>query len=378
LGIQDFDNPDDEYAMMVVKAKEGSDALASPTGYDDIWWFIKDSIYYEPPNPFPFHVDDTTAVFWRPIPPDGYKALGSIVSAGTQPPDLSSYVCVREDLTKPGTPGSGIWTNAHYYYGNPSYTGVACYMIEPPSTPTEFPENARLHTGTMLAWEEWRSPLPGDEDDYPSLQVMNVLNVELPMLAEAPYQTYVPQLESYDTPPEETVPLLGKAMLVPCTIVNDKDYVNNVHWRVANSPFYRLERQVFYKRLYHNYNQTSEVQTNEVSMTCGVSSEKTNEIHSETSIEVSMEAGVSIEWFSGKISTTVSKSMGYSTQNAIGEFTEQTISTSINTPPGKAAALWQKYNRFVLKRHNGTDLEQVYAWVVGIESYVVDEYPDEE
>ncbi len=197
------------------------------------------------------------------------------------------------------------------------------------------------------------------------------------MLSEAPYQTYLPRLDSYDSPPAETVPLLGKAMLSPCTIVNDLLYVNNMHWRVANSPFYRLERQVFYKLLYHNYNQTSEIQTNVVTIRSGVTTEESQSYWEETSVSVTAEGGVNIGFFSGKISATVSTSFGYETQTSISELQETEVSSSINTAPGKAAALWQKYNRFVLKRHNGTDLEPVAAWEFGIDSYLTDEYPDE-
>jgi hypothetical protein len=289
--------------------------------------------------------------------------LGSVVAPDNQPPALGDYVCVREDLTTFGSAGSFIW--------NDNDTGMpydlGCWKIYPPeSGPHDF---AYLETGTFVAWNYWNPP--------ESHQVMNVLKVELPMLSEAPYQTYIPKLDSYDSPPEETVPLLGKAMLSPCTIVNDLLYANNIHWRVANSPFYRLERQVFYKLLYHNYNQTSELQNNQVTIRSGVTTEESQSYWEETSVSVTAEGGVSIGFFSGNVSATVSTSFGYSTQTSISELQETEITSSINTAPGKAAALWQKYNRFVLKRHNGTDLEPVAVWEFGIDSYLTDEYPDE-
>ena len=137
-----------------------------------------------------------------------------------------------------------------------------------------------------------------------------------------------------------------------------------------------LERQVFYKLLYHNYNQTSEVQTNSVLIRSGVTTTESESYWNETSISVTVEAGVSIEMFSGKVSTTVSTSFGYESMTSVAELQEKEVSSSINTPPGKAAALWQKFNRYVLKRHNGTTLEPVAAWEFGIDSYVTDEYPD--
>jgi len=196
------------------------------------------------------------------------------------------------------------------------------------------------------------------------------------MLAEAPYQTYLPQLTSFEEPPLESLPTMAKAMLVPCTIVNDLQYTDNLHWRIANSPLYRLERYVFYKRLYHNHNTSSQPQTNSVTIISGVTTTESERFWNETSVSVTVEAGVSIKMFSGKISATVSRTFGYETQSSVAELEQREVQTSINTAPGTAAACWQKYNRYVLFRHNGVIYEEVYAWEFGIDSYVVDDYPD--
>lgn len=205
---------------------------------------------------------------------------------------------------------------------------------------------------------------------------MNVLNIQLPMLAETPYQEYVPKLTGYDPPPGETVPVLAREMLVPCTMLNDPQYSGDQMWRITNSPFYRLERQVFYKLLYHNHNQTSILQHNSYTRRSGVTTQESNEFWTETGISVSVEAGINISVFSAGVSTNVSKSLGYSTMTSISELEEEEYESGIDVLPGKAVAIWQRYNRFVLKRHNGTSLEPVKAWEFGINSFITDEYPD--
>jgi hypothetical protein len=199
------------------------------------------------------------------------------------------------------------------------------------------------------------------------------------MLAEAPYQSFVPELTSYDTPAAETVPTLSKAMLAPCTIVNDPAYsgVGDIHWRVANSPLYRLERQVYYKLLYHNHNRTGAEQTNSVTIRSGITTTESERIWNETQISVSVEMGLSVKAFNGKVTGTFSRRFGYETQTSVAELQETEISTSINTLPNRAAACWQKYNRYVLYRHDGTDLVPVTSWEFGIDSYVVDDYAGE-
>jgi hypothetical protein len=244
---------------------------------------------------------------------------------------------------------------------------LGTWKIDPPDAGPH--EDAYLSTGTFVGWSQWSPPAV-----HP---VMNVLNVPLPLLAEAPYQTYVPKLTGYDKPADETVPTMAREMLVPCTIVKDQLYdASNPHWRITNSPFYRLERQVYYKLLYHNHNQTSEVQTNSVLIRSGVTTTESESYWNETSISITVEAGVSIKMFESKVSTTVSTSFGYESMTSVAVLQEKEVTSTINTAPGKAAALWQQYNRFILKRHNGTTLEPVSAWEFGIDSYVTDEYPD--
>jgi hypothetical protein len=343
-------NPNGKEAVMVVKAKEGSNALAYPESY------IK-------------RHQGGWGSCWQPVPPDGYVAMGMVASGsfGSAPP-LNDVVCIREDLVIAGAPGDIIW-----YYKSGSTIVFVSWKIEPPNTgPHDY---AYLSPGTFLA----EGSLYTGPDDLvpPSVHpVMNVLKVNLPMLAETPYQQYVPTLTGYDPPPDVTVPILARAMLVPCTVVNDPFYASDQPWRINNSPFYVLERQVFYKLKYHNYNQTSVLQHNSYIRTYGVTTTEGEEFWNETGVTVSVEAGVSIGIFTGKVTTTVSTSFGYSTMTSVAELQQDEFESGLDVPPGKAVAIWQRYSRFVLKRQNATSLEPVKAWEFGINSYVTDEYPD--
>ena len=350
LGFGGYYNPNGIHAVMVIRAKDGSNALTAPLDYTLVYNDIGSGA-----------TDDGS--FWTPVPPTGYVAMGTVAQSGYGKPSLEDVVCVREDLTLPGESGAFIWIDQ----GTGANMWLGTWKIDPPNAGPH--EDAYLATGTFVGWDKWSPP-----SVHP---VMNVLNVPLPLLAEAPYQSYVPKLTGYAKPDDETVPTMAREMLVPCTIVKDPLYDNtNPHWRITNSPFYRLERQVYYKLLYHNHNQTSEVQTNSVLIRSGVTTTESQSYWNETSISITVEAGVSIKMFESKVSTTVSTSFGYETMTSVAVLQEKEVTSTINTSPGKSAALWQQYNRFVLKRHNGTALEPVSAWEFGIDSYVTDEYPD--
>jgi hypothetical protein len=77
------------------------------------------------------------------------------------------------------------------------------------------------------------------------------------------------------------------------------------------------------------------------------------------------------------IAATVSRSFGYSSMTSVTEFTNESYESGIDCPPGKAVAIWQQYNRFVFKRHNGSVIETVKEWEFGVNSFVTDEYPDD-
>jgi len=114
-----------------------------------------------------------------------------------------------------------------------------------------------------------------------------------------------------------------------------------------------------------------------VEIVSGISTTESEIIRGEVGLSLSWEAGCNIEVFSAKVTTTLSVKFGYERQTSITELQEKHVISSINTPPGKAAALWQRFNKFTLYRHNGTALEPVGSYEVGIDSYVTDEYPDE-
>ena len=351
-GPNGYPNPNGTFAMMVVKAKPGhEDALADPVGYQ--------LIYNDHGSGAHMY-----GSFWRPLPPAGYVAMGTVVALNTwNQPSLSDVVCVRSDLTIMAEAGAFIYDDL----GTGADMYLSCWKIDQPDAG---PHNmAYLVTGTFVGVGNWNCPSTDP--------VLYVLKVDLPELAEAPYQSYVPTLTGYDSPPEETSPLMAKAMLVPCSIINDATYAGNIGWQVANSPLYRLERQVYYKLQYHNHNQTSEIQTNSVLIRSGITTTESERIWDETSVSLSVEAGVSIKAFSAKVTATVSQSFGYETQTSVSELQQREVSSSINTSPGKAAALWQQYNRYILYRHNGIALEPVSSWEFGIDSYVTDEYPDD-
>lgn len=327
------DDPNGNAAVMVVQPKTDSDAVTFTTEFTDYNTYIH-----------------------NPVAPSGYKAMGQVITAASQTPEPTA--CLREDLTVSGE--CYLFWADYDSYGNYN----SCWYIRQPST--GFHANAYLQQGTFIFKYGMAEP---------SSPLANVLNISLPTLAEAPSQEYVPSLTGYDVPTDGLAPKMEKCLLVPYRIIVDSDQDGS--WKIANSPFYRLERQVFYKYINHYDNsQGSMSQSFHWEISYGMTTTQSETVWGETGVELSVEAGVSIYSVSTRVTATVSESFGYESMTSISELESNTLTIDVNVPAHKAAALWQRYNRFVLYRHNGTDLEEVSSWQCGINSYVMDEYPD--
>ncbi|HEU4382521.1 MAG TPA: Vps62-related protein [Anaeromyxobacteraceae bacterium] len=343
-------DPNGKKAVMVVKAKEGSDAIVLTQ-------------YYEVVHTVQWSRCARGARVWRPVCPTGWEPMGMVATAGvagrpTAPPEYRTP-CLRADLTIGGAADTAILQTS-------GQEVLGFWRVDLADVTSH--AGAYLAPGTFALAQGTTAPAFDP--------VIRVLNVRLPMLGEAPPQDVVPKVTSFVQPQEiETPPRFARAMLVPCDLVNDQ--LRDVPWRVANSPFYRLERHVYYKLLRYVYNTTSVVQPYEVQITAGVTTGATETFRTSTNVTISAEAGIELKGiFSAKVTTTVSREFGYETQTSVEQLRQTTDVIPYYAAPGKATAVWQEWNRYVLYRHEGTALEAVAAWDFGINGYVTDEYPD--
>lgn len=68
---------------------------------------------------------DHDGSIWRPVAPDGYLALGCVVNAGYDEPNIPNYRCVRKDLVTDSTAGNQIWSDK----GSGADTDVTIFQL---------------------------------------------------------------------------------------------------------------------------------------------------------------------------------------------------------------------------------------------------------
>jgi len=360
-----------KFWMIVVKEDGVTGALAPPDSY------VREGLAST-------RGGDLSGTWWTPICPAGYVALGTVL--GTRvgntavPPTTDDVTCVREDLTFDARvdPNSSYLRDRTPTLG--SYSGF--WQITIPQLSLH--EQAFLETGTFLM-QGPEYTCTGVMSGSPCLEppqshpVLHVLAVDLPMIIDTPQTTRVPALTGFDQPPMETIPVGTKTMLVPFTaLLGGTDFGGaDVHWMVHNSPTVQVERVIYNHLMYHGINNTSVVQENLLEFVSGVSTTDSETFSHTAGISITVESGVEFFGSGGSVSVTASYEFGYESMHSVTALREKHIVVTIYTVPGKAAAAWQQRNAYRVKRHRGTELDVVGELEFGMDSYVVDEYPDE-
>jgi len=159
-----FSLPNGVKAAMVVKAKPGTDAIAFTKEFES--------------TSYPYKTG------WTPVAPSGYVALGHHLTYEWPAPD--SAACIREDLTTTAVTSERL---RNLEISSPANYWLSYWKIDQRDAGPH--PGAYLTPGTFLCVYSTGQPM--------SHPAAHVLDVELPMLAEAPYQEFVPRLTGYET-----------------------------------------------------------------------------------------------------------------------------------------------------------------------------------
>jgi hypothetical protein len=185
--------------------------------------------------------------------------------------------------------------------------------------------------------------------------------------------TYVPVLDSYGDPPDFTDSHLSKVVAVPFPLVNDSAY--DLHWKVSNSPVYRIRREDYFTKQYFYNNQAGSTPiTHTVSNTVGISETESETYRVTVGLKISSTSGCDL--IGGSVTVELSFEFGYETTSSFTQFQERTVSQEVIIAPHTAGCLWQKATYFALMRNDG-GWEDVGGGAVAfnVDSFVKGEYP---
>ncbi len=325
LGRSGWGNPSNSVAMVCVKTVNGSDALADPVDYQ---------LAYEDRGTG----GDHNVSVWKPIAPAGYAALGMVARTGYgNKPSTTDIACVKKTLLTPGICGSWFWDDSNSG-GSQNFGG---WYVDPPNFPIEDMKALLPTGGTFISRHDSSYESPPSTHDC-----LWVFNIDLPLVTDSFDVWNRPQL----TGPMAPLPMDSHVIQeigLPLALAKDPSGSLNLHWRVVNSPVYRLRREFAYKWCMGWDNTDSdEVQNLDWTSTTSYETSNTNSFTSTHGIEVSMELGAQCKVFSGKVSFKYTYQWSSTTSTTVTRSYSTAITRSLVVPARSYVGLWQINNLY--------------------------------
>ncbi|CAN1147289.1 Hypothetical protein At1g04090 [Linum perenne] len=177
-------------------ATKGGDTppLKQPVDYTLVWNNSSDS-------------EDGTGYFWLPVPPDGYRAVGHVITTAPDKPSLDKIRCVRLDLTNECHADAWLWGPTDD--GNPDPTGFNVFSLKPIDDIMDAPQQSAVSGVTVGTFIAQSSGLPGPTTIVSCLKNQNSmekLSASMPNFSQIKslFKIYAPWI--YLHPNEEFLP----------------------------------------------------------------------------------------------------------------------------------------------------------------------------
>lgn len=344
LGVSGYDDPNHKHwALCVAATDEDPSAVRAPTGYQWIW------------DDSGSGANDDGAC-WRPIPPDGYVALGDVFVTSHGEPSVEDVWCVRADLVGDGIVDEWVWDDA----GSGSDDDFSAWNISP--------MNMFVSETQMLIAPNTFIGCQGHERATAAVYVLKV-NAPTVYAGVPP----VPSLPNRSRPEPFSNEAWDRKVTLPFTAIVDESH--DLAWKVAHSQFYVLERWINFELVGFYDNGTEKDNEMDVTVETGVSQQQTDTFTHEVGISVSYESGIKAGPVSTKVSGTLSYKFGYQTATQVGSFRNQSIKTVLTTPAEHCAAMWAQRNAFKLRRSDGSLVANPLIMEDNVPDFYVRQFP---
>lgn len=335
IAVGSFDSPEGKRAALLVGAKPGTLAsdkppVASPTDYKWIW-------------------DDRSSgakangSVWRPIPPNGYVAMGDVARDGWDKPSTDKIWCLREDLIAYGRyEEKSVWDDTR----SGGEFSVSVWNIIPTSVGVNGSEMIPIIAGTFKA-----SQSLSDEPDL-GYAIVPVLKVPKDYKK---FDSPVPSISADELPEAGTSYPRQEQCRVELPFTAFFPATDRESLAKIKDPFCTVTRSMawYVDAVYVNNSEGTVARTK--SIRTGISKEDSASMTHSAGISITSSAGVSVEGvFSAGISITLNYQFTYSNTITFTEFQEHTVTETFTVPPYNAIVLFAKHIWITGKRSDGS------------------------
>lgn len=334
-----YRNINDRKIVAVVSEadKVNGTALRAPTNFHQVWKNSGKKVR-------------TEISIWRPIPPEGYVAMGMVCCIGYEKPSLNIVRCVRADLAVDAYIGNSIWNDK----GSGSSMDFSAWDIHAPDVQ---PGEAYIATGSFYGADGWTRPAFGAR---PYALRMELALQENPLPAPpAPLAT------------EEAEQRVHTCEL-PWFAVKDSNLTQLE--QLHHSPIYRLERSDRYLVAGVAQNATPHGKTFNWTAHKGEAGDSSIDFTAVTGIELAHEWSTTSSSRPVFFSAHLSKSFTHTTQSAKGWGTSTPLEVAAYVPASQTIAAYVIRSEYKLYRQDGSQLAATVSYTNGDTVYFSEAY----
>ncbi|WP_392893434.1 Vps62-related protein [Pseudomonas migulae] len=350
--VPGYENINGEKVVAVVREADSpsedparGNALSRPNDYEQVW---NDS----------GSGAEKACTLWRPIPPDGYVALGLVCSMGQEKPSVHAVRCVREDLVIESYVGDLIWSEGRGLMHNFSTWGI--------TLPAAEAGEIYFAPGTFISDGSGRKPTEN-------------LTYALRMRIQIQANTgpVPPVITDFKAPiPPETSEATHVA-LIPWFAVDQ--YPTSAFDDFSELTNYRLERRDQYKLIGHGHNTEDKSRLFKWTAPRTPSHEEVQIFSSTTSIKFDTEwrAEASDTDRPIQFSAKLSKQFTHTETSSSGWTNPNTIVVAGIVPKDKMLAVYQLESRYDLLNENGEQVAISFAYADSDGLYWLEHSPED-
>ena len=307
----------------------------------------------------------TDCSIWRPVPPEGYVALGLVCADGLDKPSVNSVRCVRADLVVAASIDTMIWSDK----GSRAKQDFSVWSVLPPVAAA-----GEIHfaPGTFVGVNSYTKPA--------THAAAHALRMRISLKAEP--SPVPPSLTGYEPPTSSQSATVTQTARLPWFAIKDPNLSAFEQFRT--SPYYLLHRKEQYVLIGHGHNTSSSGKT--FKWTDEAPTAESLETFSRlTSVEVGVEWSSRLPEFSISLSPTFSVEFSAKLGNSFSPVGIQNnrligpLATHVVTIVAKKriVAVYRTQFDYQLLRSNGTQVASEGSYS-DYDKLHLSEYPPEQ
>ncbi|WP_395609562.1 Vps62-related protein [Pseudomonas sp. B22129] len=291
----------------------------------------------------------SNASIWRPIPPEGYVAMGLVYGVNYDKPSRHAVRCVREDLVVPSKVGELIWNDK----GSGSTNDLSTWSIAPLDAPAG---EIYLAPGTFIANNSYARP------------ALVTYSLRLALSAQLNELPPPPALVGHESPAlDETGPTLQVCEL-PWFCVKDPELT--AFEQFQSSSVYRLERTDHHLLAGFGHNTETTNQPFMWTVTKGELGGHAKALAFNANVDLSKEWPVYAHAFELAFSAHLDRNFTHTQRSAKGWGHPSQLEVITYVAPNKAVAAYLLHSEYRLLRQDGSQVSGTVSYVNGDHVYL--------